>query len=99
MTTFLPGVTFTGFPDGDHRKPVLFKAGVESIPVSEEYAQLMREKGLVATDADAKFLRASAQVPREPKRIDPPKAAVSRKIAAATKSRRSGKAVGRSSKT
>jgi hypothetical protein len=99
MKTFLPAVTFTGFPSGDHRHPVLFKMGIESIPVSEEYAQLMRDKGLVATDADARFLRASAQVPREPKRIDPPKAAVSRKIAAATKTRRSGKAVGRSSKT
>ncbi len=99
MITFLPGRTFTGFPDGDHRKPVLFTAGVESIPVSEDYAQLMREKGLVASEADAKFLRASAQVPRQPKRIDPPKAAVSRKIAAATKSRRPGQAAGQSSKT
>jgi hypothetical protein len=99
MTTFLPAVNFTGFPDGNHRNPVRFKVGVESVPVPEAFAQLVREKGLVATDADAKFLRASAQVPREPTRIDPPKAAVSRKIAAATKSRRTGKAVGRSSKT
>jgi hypothetical protein len=95
VITFLPAVTFTGFPDGDHRNPVLFKAGVESAPVPEEYAQLMRDKGLVATEADAKFLR--VQVPREPTRIDPPKAAVSRKIAAATKSRRSGRTAGRSS--
>lgn len=99
MTIFVPAVTFTGFPDGDHKHPVLFKAGVNSPPVTEEFAQLMRDKGLVATDAEARFMRASAQVPREPKRIDPPKAAVSQKIAAATKSRRSGKAAGRSSKT
>jgi hypothetical protein len=97
VITFLPAVTFTGFPDGNHRHPVLFKAGVESVPVPEAFAQLMRDKGLVATEADAKFLR--VQVPREPTRIDPPKAAVSRKIAAATKSRRTGHASGRSSKT
>jgi hypothetical protein len=97
MKTFLPGRTFTGFPDGNHRNPVKFTAGVESVPVPEEYAQLMLEKGLVASEADAKFLRVS--IPREPKRIDPPKAAVSRKIAAATKPRGSGRASSRSPKT
>ncbi len=93
--TFLPAVTFTGFPDDNHRNPVVFTAGVESVPVPEAFANLMLEKGLVATEAEARFLK----VPREPKRIDPPKAAVSKKIAAATKSRRSGQAAGRSSKT
>lgn len=97
MTTFIPAVTFTGFPDGDHKNPVLFIAGVESVEVSAEYADLMREKDLVARPGDPRLL--GVAVKREPKSIDPPKAAVSRKIAAATKSRRSGKAVGRSSKT
>ncbi len=99
MKTFLPAKTFTGYPDGDHRRPVKFTMGVESEPVTDEYAQLMLDKGLVATGADAKFLRAVAKVPRQSRRIDPPKAAVSKRIAAATKSRRPGRATGRSSKT
>lgn len=44
--TFIPAVSFTGYPKG--KTPVEFKAGVESIPVSPAYAQLMRDKGLVA---------------------------------------------------
>ncbi len=99
MIKFIPAQTFIGFPDGNHKKPVKFKTGVESEDVTEEFAQLMRDKGLVATEADAKFLKASAQTPRKTKRINPPKAAVSKKIAAATKSRRPGRATGRSSKT
>ena len=44
--TFTPAETFTGYPDG--KTKTLFQAGVESEPVAESYAQLMREKGLVA---------------------------------------------------
>jgi hypothetical protein len=47
-TTFIPRVSFTGFPDGV--TPVQFMAGVESIPVAPDFAQLMRDKGLVADD-------------------------------------------------
>lgn len=46
LVTFTPAETFTGYPDG--KTPVLFKAGVESQPVSEAFALLMREKGHVA---------------------------------------------------
>ena len=46
LVTFTPAETFTGYPDG--KTAVLFKAGVESIPVTEAYARLMREKGHVA---------------------------------------------------
>jgi hypothetical protein len=45
--TFIPAVDFTGYPDG--KTAVAFRAGVESIPVSKEFAQLMRDKGYVAT--------------------------------------------------
>jgi hypothetical protein len=44
--TFIPAVSFTGYPKG--KTAVEFVAGVESIPVSPAYAQLMRDKGLVA---------------------------------------------------
>lgn len=44
--TFVPAVSFTGYPDGAN--PVLFRAGVESPPVSPEYAALIRDKGLAA---------------------------------------------------
>ena len=46
LVTFTPAETFTGYPDG--KTKTLFQAGVESEPVTEVYAQLMREKGLVA---------------------------------------------------
>ena len=46
LVTFIPAVTFTGYPDD--KTPVLFRAGVESEPVTEAFAQLMRDKGLVA---------------------------------------------------
>jgi len=46
LVTFTPSETFTGYPDG--KTKVLFKAGIESEPVTETYAQLMRSKGLVA---------------------------------------------------
>lgn len=46
--TFVPAVTFDGYPDG--KTKVTFRAGVESIPVSAEFARLMREKGHVAPD-------------------------------------------------
>lgn len=46
--TFVPAVTFDGYPDG--RTKVTFRAGVESIPVPPEFAQLMRAKGLGAVD-------------------------------------------------
>jgi len=47
LETFVPAVDFIGFYPDDFTK-VEFKAGVESIPVSPEFASLMREKGLVA---------------------------------------------------
>lgn len=59
FTTFIPAVDFTGYPQPyeTNKKGVEFKAGVESIPVPESFAQLMREKLLVAdkkaTTADA----------------------------------------------
>lgn len=46
LETFVPSVDFTGYPDGV--TPVEFKTGVESIPVSPEYAALIRSKKLVA---------------------------------------------------
>lgn len=53
--TFIPAVSFTGYPDG--KTPVQFIAGVESAPVPAEFAQLMRDKGLVA---DAKTTEEAA---------------------------------------
>lgn len=44
--TFIPSVTFEGYPDGVHK--VVFYAGVESIPVSPEYAALIRAKNLAS---------------------------------------------------
>ncbi len=87
--TFVPAVDFLGFPEGSGRRGVKFKAGQESIPVSREFAQLMRDKGLVSNLAPQ----------RERKTIDPPKPAASKKIAAAMKPRRTGKPARRSSKT
>jgi hypothetical protein len=92
---FVPVEEFTGYPDG--KTPVVFKPGVLSIPVTPEFAQLMRDKGLVATGMKAQLLMAEAGGTREPKRLKPPGAAVKRKIAASTKPRRSGKAAGQSS--
>lgn len=43
LVTFVPAVTFTGYPDG--KTPVLFNADVESQPVPEEFVQMLREKG------------------------------------------------------
>jgi len=45
LVTFTPAETFTGYPDG--KTAVLFRAGVESQPVTGAFAQLMRDKGLV----------------------------------------------------
>ncbi|TWD58089.1 hypothetical protein FB480_101844 [Agrobacterium vitis] len=44
--TFIPSVSFRGYPDGITE--VHFKAGVESAPVPPKFAALMRVKGLVA---------------------------------------------------
>ncbi|WP_432344687.1 hypothetical protein WMC41_15935 [Shinella yambaruensis] len=44
--TFVPAVSFTGYPDG--KTPVEFQAGVESVPVPAAYAALIRSKGLLA---------------------------------------------------
>lgn len=49
LVTFTPAETFTGYPDG--KTAALFKAGVESQPVTEDFAQLMRKKGHVAAGA------------------------------------------------
>jgi hypothetical protein len=59
FTTFIPAVDFTGYPQPykTNRKGVEFKKGIESPAVPESFAQLMRDKGLVAdkdtTTADA----------------------------------------------
>ncbi|HBF30861.1 hypothetical protein [Rhizobium sp.] len=45
-TTFVPSISFRGYPDGITE--VHFSAGVESAPVSPEFAALMRAKGLVS---------------------------------------------------
>jgi len=42
--TFVPAVSFTGFPDDVKTK---FTAGVESAPIPADYLELLREKGLV----------------------------------------------------
>lgn len=44
LETFVPSDNFRGYPDGV--TPVDFEAGVESIPVTAEYAALIRAKGL-----------------------------------------------------
>lgn len=46
LVTFTPAEDFTGYPDG--KTKVQFKAGIESGPVTEDFALLMREKGHVA---------------------------------------------------
>ncbi|KQS79827.1 hypothetical protein ASG25_21805 [Rhizobium sp. Leaf384] len=46
LVTFTPSETFDGYPD--EKTKTRFTAGVESVPVPETYAQLMRDKGLVA---------------------------------------------------
>lgn len=53
FTTFIPAESFTGWPMPyeENRDGVAFKAGVESGPVPESFAALMREKGLVADQA------------------------------------------------
>lgn len=44
LVVFTPAVPFTGYPfDAE----VQFVAGTDSVPVTEDYAQLMRDKGLV----------------------------------------------------
>lgn len=45
-TTFIPSVSFLGYPDG--ATEVHFPAGVESAPVPPEFVTLMLAKGLVA---------------------------------------------------
>ncbi len=45
LVTFIPGVAFTGYPDG--KSKVAFRPDVASTPVPEAYPTLMREKGLV----------------------------------------------------
>lgn len=49
LVTFVPAITFTGYPQPykSNRKGVLFQAEVESEPVPQSFADLMREKGLV----------------------------------------------------
>lgn len=48
METFVPLVTFDGYPRG--RTKVVFKAGVESEPVPAKYAELIRQKGLAPSE-------------------------------------------------
>lgn len=44
LVTFIPAKNFSGYPDG--KKRIDFVAGTESVPVTEEYAQMLRENGL-----------------------------------------------------
>lgn len=83
MKTFVPSAHFTGYPFG---KPVEFRTGQESIPVPDEYVQLMREKGYVDLTAQ-----------RAPATIPAPTPAAAKKFAKATSSRRPGKASRQSS--
>ncbi len=50
MRTFIPAISFLGYPDGVEAGPVDFVAGVESRLVTEDYLDLMKSKGLVAGD-------------------------------------------------
>ncbi len=45
MKTFFPTINFTGYPED---KKTEFFAGVESVPVSASYLELLRAKGFVA---------------------------------------------------
>ena len=47
LETFIPRVNFSGYPF-DLVTEVQFNKGVPSVPVSPEYAALIREKGLAA---------------------------------------------------
>lgn len=44
LVAFTPASSFTAYPAG---KKTEFTAGVESIPVPEDFAQLMRDKGRI----------------------------------------------------
>lgn len=44
LVTFVPDVSFTGFPDGEKTK---FTAGEKSAPLPAAFVEKMREKGLV----------------------------------------------------
>lgn len=48
VSTFVPAVSFTGYPDGE--TPVYFKAGARSAPVPVTFINLMERKGLVAEE-------------------------------------------------
>lgn len=50
MQTFIPAISFMGYPDGVNAAPVDFVAGAESRPVTADYLDLMKSKGLVAGD-------------------------------------------------
>lgn len=47
LQRFVPAMDFTGYPFG---QPVAFRMGVESIPVSAEFVQLMHAKNKVQHD-------------------------------------------------
>jgi hypothetical protein len=80
MATFVPKVTFTGYPVDD-RTPVVFVKKRESIEVSDAFVQLMRAKGLVADPPGDGETR--------PRRVlTAPAPAVAKKIATAAPKRR-----------
>ena len=81
MATFVPKVTFTGYPVDD-RTPVVFVKKRESIEVSDAFAQLMRAKGLVADPPDDNTETRPRQV------LKAPAPAVAKKIATAAPKRR-----------
>lgn len=47
--TFIPAISFTGYPDG--KTETAFEAGVESQPVPVAFLNLVRAKGLIAGSA------------------------------------------------
>jgi hypothetical protein len=74
MATFTPRVTFIGYPVDD-RTPVTFKKKQESIEVSDAFAQLMREKGLVADPSDGTLEtrpKRALKAPPQPRRVKSP---------------------------
>lgn len=49
VSTFVPAVSFTGYPDG--KTPVHFTAGVRSSPLPATYIALIKQKGLASIAA------------------------------------------------
>lgn len=66
MVTFVPAETFTGWPLDDYatnRAGVIFTKNIESVPVPESYAALIRAKGLVADQSSEMVADTTAEAP------------------------------------